>query len=474
MMREPSERHAPSSRPGRTFVTLGVGEMLSRLIGFAGTIYLARQLGVEMYGVMGLGFAVLLYATIAADCGLEYTGPREVVDAGPRLPTLVSTVLVTRMLATFAVVSIQLGVALLLEKPEQSVLALYALALVPVGLNVRWAHLGLERAGVVSVARVGGEAIRLAIVFAFVRTPADVVVVPLAQFAGDAFAAVFLLARLRSSGIPSWGRVDVRLAVSVVRRALPMLASAALAMVIYNSDLIFLRVFRDSVEVGRYLAAYTLLNFLGILGHLIALSLTPAFTHLRSVPAQRSVLLQRSLVNAMALGLPIAAGAALTAPLVIGVAFGSDYAASAPVLALLIWCLPILLYRSVMQAALVSVERQGDVLRTTVVAALANVALNLVAVPLFGMLGAAITTVAAEALRAATARAYVRQAGFRMPGLFRYARAGGSVLAMVAVLLIVRPANLWIAVLMAVCTYALALMAVGGLRVRRDGIQLST
>lgn len=473
-MREPSDGHAPNSRPGRTFVTLGAGEMLSRVIGFAGTIFLARQLGVEMYGVMGLGFAVLLYATIAADCGLEYTGPREVVDAGPRLPALVSTVLVTRMLVTVVVAAIQLGLALLLDEPEQSVLALYALALVPVGLNVRWAHLGLERAGVVAVARVGGEVLRLAIVFALVRTPSDVIVVPLAQFAGDAFAAVLLLARLRVSGVPSWGGVDIRLAVSVVRRALPMLASAALAMVIYNSDLIFLRVFRDSGEVGQYLAAYTLLNFLGVLGHLIALSLTPAFTHLRPAPAQQSALLQRSLVNVMALGLPIAAGGVLTAPQIIGVAFGADYSASAPVLALLIWCLPILLYRSVMQAALVSMERPADVLRTTVVAAVANVALNLVAVPLLGMLGAAITTVVAEALRAATARAYVRRAGFRMPGLFRYGRAVGSVLAMVAVLLIVRPVNLWIAVALAVPTYALVLMAVGGLRVRRDGIQLST
>ena len=96
------------------------------------------------------------------------------------------------------------------------------------------------------------------------------------------------------------------------------------------------------------------------------------------------------------------------------------------------------------------------------------------AVPLLGMLGAAITTVIAEALRAATARAYVRRAGLRMPGLVRYGRAVGSVLAMVAVMLIVRPVNLWLAVALAVPTYALALMAVGGLRVRRDGIQLST
>ena len=75
-------------RVSRNVLTLSVGELLSRLVGFGATIYVARQLGVREYGIIGFGFAVLLYLTAVADGGLEHTGPREVAESGPRVADL--------------------------------------------------------------------------------------------------------------------------------------------------------------------------------------------------------------------------------------------------------------------------------------------------------------------------------------------------------------------------------------------------
>lgn len=459
--------------PSRTFATLGAGELVSRLIGFAGTIYVARNLGVEMYGVIGLGFAVFVYGGILADCGLDHTGPREVVNARERLARLVWSMLVTRTAAAVLIGVILLaGSALFLDGVEQSVLAVYSLALLPVGLNLRWVHLGLERAGIVAFARVLAEGAKLAGILLLVHGPADVVFVPVAQVLGDALAAAVLWAGL-PRGTLARPRFDTTFARLVLRRALPMLVSSSLATVIYNSDQIFLRVFRGAAEVGRYLAAYTLLNFLGILGHMLTLSLTPAFTRLRAAPDQRQALFRNSLVRAFAAGLPVGVGAALAAPLIIQLVFGAEYRSSALALAVLTWVLPIVLYRSVMQAALVGSERSSDVLRTTSIAAIVNVGLNFVAVPLFGMMGAAATTVIAEGVRAAVARSYALSQGFSPPNILRYGHAVSAALAMTAVLLLVRPTTLWIAVPLGTATYVTTLVLTGGLRVDRSGIRFS-
>lgn len=469
-----ARRAAPAeSRPGYRFLTLGAGELSSRLIAFLGTIYLARQLGAEMYGVIGFGFAVLLYATIVADCGLEHTGPREVVVSRDALPTFLGSVLVVRIVAATVMAVLQLSMAAVMPNPERGVLAMYAIALIPVGFNLRWAHLGLERAGLVSLSRLLAEGLKLSLIVALVRGPSDVLLVPAAQLAGDTMGAMVLLWSLYRRGEISLRRIQIAPGLGAVRRALPMLANATLAAVIYNSDLIFLRFFRDASEVGRFLAAYTILNFVGILGHLLSLSLMPELTRLRPATGRRTELLQRSVVAATALGLPIAAGAALTAPLIVAFAFGPEYSSSAPALALLVWSFPFLLYRSVMQAALVSAEHIGDVVKTTGIAALSNVALNFIAIPLLGMMGAAITTVLAELVRAYSARKYARRDGFVPPNAVRYGRAVGSLAVMIVVLVAVRPDNLWVAVGLASATYSLMLVLSGGIRIRRRGVELS-
>src|SRR5690606_17094859 len=118
---------------------LGAGELIGRLVGFASTIYIARTLGAEMYGVVGFGFALLLYTTIFADAGLEYLGPREVVTGEEQLAALVRSLLASRVAVSLLTAGVQVAVAAFLPSPERAVVSLYALALLPVGLNLRWA-----------------------------------------------------------------------------------------------------------------------------------------------------------------------------------------------------------------------------------------------------------------------------------------------------------------------------------------------
>lgn len=458
----------------RNVATLGVGELLSRLIGFIATIYVARRLGAEAYGVIGFGFAVLLYATAVVDGGLEHTGPREVAERRDRLGPLFSTLLLTRLLLAAVGTAVMLIVAqLLFTGPERLVVSLYALALLPVGANTRWLHIGLEQSALVSGARVLSELVRVVAVLALVRGPADLGVVPLAQLAGDALAAGLLLAGVRGIGARFEWRIDRALARDVFGNAAPMVASALLALMIYNADLVFLRLFRDSVEIGLYLAGYTLINFLGILGHVLALTLVPTFTRLRGSPEARAELYHDGMARAFAAGLPIAVGGCLVARLLIETVFGNAYTLSAPVLAILIWSLPVVLLRSVLQAALISAGRQQSVLRTTLWAAIANVVLNTLAVPVFGMYGAAVTTVIAETVRMATALHYAHRAGFPVTVPRRYVRSIGAAVALAGVLLVLRPSSVWLALPVGAMVYTVALLLVGGLHLGRTGIKVT-
>jgi O-antigen/teichoic acid export membrane protein len=150
-------------------------------------------------------------------------------------------------------------------------------------------------------------------------------------------------------------------------------------------------------------------------------------------------------------------------------AFGADYAPAGPVLAILIWTFPLLLTRSVHQAALIAADARADVLRATAWAAGFNVALNLVAVPLFGMIGAACTTLGTEALRLGLALGYARKAGYRRPAPGRFLRVGIATAVMAGVVAGLSALPIWALVPCGAAAFLLALALVGGIRRGADG-----
>ncbi|MCI0437048.1 MAG: flippase [Gemmatimonadetes bacterium] len=448
----------------RSFAALGAGELLARLIGFGGTIWIARVLGVDMYGIVGFAMALTLYLTGLVDAGLEQHGPHEIAER--RLPPaeLISSVLLARTLIALALLAVVAAGGLLGPRPDGVVVAMFALTLIPAGVNSRWAHFGLDNGAIVARTRVATETVRVALLLVFVHGPDDVLLVPLAQLVGDALAAGWLLAEFRRRGIELRWRFDRALAAGVLRRAAPLLGTHLLALAIYNADVILLRVFRDVSAIGLYLAAYSLINFLGALGNVVTVSLVPSLSRLRADAAAGADLAHTALARVLVVGLPVAVGGALLASRIIEFVFHTDYARAGPVLAILIWTIPALLLRSVFMAVLISRGRQGMVLRMTGVAAALNIGTNLVAIPLFGMMGAAATTLLAELARMTVGGLYVAREGVPAAPLGRYARTGVAAAVMGGALFLLQRLPLALAIMAGAIVFFTTLTVTGGIR----------
>ena len=110
----------------RNFMALGSGEMISRVITFAATVYLARILGAEGYGVIALALCVTLYLSKVADFSIEVIGTKELAKAPDAVDKIASAVMSVRI-----VLSVMLaGVAILMTQifatePERSIMSLY-------------------------------------------------------------------------------------------------------------------------------------------------------------------------------------------------------------------------------------------------------------------------------------------------------------------------------------------------------------
>ena len=460
----------------RNFLALGSGEIMARVVAFGATVYVARTLGAAPYGVLELAAAVILYFSRVADAGFDLgLGVREMAAAPREAEELASSALTARTLLSILCIAVLVpGGLWILPEPEGAVLAAYSLTLLAVGLGARWVHVGRERTRLVAVARTAGEVAMVLLVLAVVRAPEHLVRVPFAKLAGDLLAAGILLRGLVRAGLRLRPRLDLERLRPLFRRAVPLVLSAFFALMIYNADLIFIRLFGARVDVGHYAAAYTLISFLSNVGIAYALSLLPTLTRLEARPDEQRDLYQAAHAHVVAVGLPVAIGGAMLAGPIIGLVFGGDYAPSGPALALLIWSVPIAILRDLPVTALMSRGLERKILRLTGQAAVVNLVLNLALVPALGIRGAAIATVATEVVRMALAIAAARPFGFRGPSLARYARPVAAAAAMALALHLAGDRSALIAVPAGAIVYVAALGALGGIRrAPGGGLELS-
>ena len=455
----------------RSFAALGGGEAVSRLLAFATTVYLARVLGAEGYGVIALAVGANLYLTKIADFAIEAVGTHEVARNIGSLPRLVSAVMGARIALTCVLIVVSVAAAqAFVPDPERAVLSLYFLTLLPIAANTKWVHMGRGNPRAVGVTRVVGEAIVLGIVVLAVQGARQLWLVPIAQFVGETAVVGILYGLLVRAGIRfrlSW---DPAKAAPVFRRALPLLAQILLSMVLYNSDLIFLRFIAGSASVGLYAAAYTLISFVGNLGSAYCMSLLPTLTSLGANTDGERALYQTALAHTFAVVIPISIGGQFLAIGIIETAFGPGYLPAGPALQILVWTIPFSTFRAVPWAALVARGRQNLLLRATVYGVGANVLLNMALIPFFGIKGAAVATVLTESLTGLLMLYYGAQHGLGFIPIGRFVKPAAAGLSMAAALMLLAPGPLLVRGAVGVGVYGFALVLLRAIRLRRGAL----
>ena len=465
----------------KTFAALASGDALGRVVAFLAGAFVARELGPAMFGVMAFGQAVVLYFTHLAACGVELTGTRDIAADPSRVRTVAPSILGVRTLLSAALAAVLAGGALVLLPPlDAAVVSLYALTLFGHGPSPKFVLVGLARPLPVAIARTAGEALYAVLVLALVRTADDIVYVPWAQALGDVLAVLLMLLALRRLGHNLPFELDWPAVRPLFARSFPLVLNILLGLLIFNSDLLVLRAFRDAQTVGWYSASYQLISFLINMAGAYSLSLMPALTQARSESGERRALYVDSLAQALCVGVPIAVGGALCASGLIELVFGASYEPSAMPLTVLLASIPFLLWKDVAMVGMVVAGKEKAVLRMTIAAVLFNLVANLLVIPRWGMVGAAATTLATEVLRAMLGAWYVRGLGLPLLGVARLWRTVLSASAMaVALLAIPIPRvtllgvtlpEVLLRVVAGAGVYALTLAALGGVEWRRGAL----
>lgn len=459
----------PDARLTRSFLNLAAGETVARVLAFLAMLVVARRLGPAMYGVIGVASGIMLYLHQLADAGAELAGVPVVARQREGLSELVSSVLSVRLViaAALTVLVVVVGV-FALPQPDGAILALYALGLVFVALGTRWVFVGMQQAAWVATARIAGELTTLVLVLALLSGVGEVAMVPIATLVGGAVATAIMLFALRGVGVHPRLTSDRQASRELLARGPHLVGFTLLGLVLFNADLIFLRVVSGQVAAGYYAAAYTFIAFAANLSVAWAHSVMPSLARFERADEERNTVYQTSMLLAYAVALPVAVGGILTAGPLIRLIFGAEYAAAATALAWLLPAVPIAAVREIAVVALIgSPGGERRLIRINATCAVFNVAILIPVVPVYGMVGAAIVTVLTEVLRLALAFRSARQEGFQPPAVPRFAKLALAAGAMIPALLLAGNRPFPVILGIGAIVYAALLLATGVLRLGR-------
>jgi len=184
-----------------------------------------------------------------------------------------------------------------------------------------------------------------------------------------------------------------------LRSAGNLLASNILRTLIFNFDVILIGFMLGEKHVGLYAAPYRFCFLLLAVAVAIHASYLPAFV--RAVNEGPDALIEitnRALAFSAAVGAPLVVGGMVVARPLLQALFGADYVDGTTAFRLLILSIGLIFLHGHLRNILLTLDRTSTELRIVAVATVANIVLNFLLIPMFGIAGAAASTVTAEGL----------------------------------------------------------------------------
>jgi O-antigen/teichoic acid export membrane protein len=214
--------------------------------------------------------------------------------------------------------------------------------------------------------------------------------VPIAAIIGATQIKRLGLATLRFQITPkSW--------LPLLKYSLPFAIITFTIVAAKDLDTVLLSLWRTPEEVGWYKAAYNLIFKLLFIRSALLSTLTPQMSRYYGISKNRVAKTFNSSFKILwAFSFPVAVGTTLLAePLIIWL-YTDEYAKSVLVLAILIWALPFLNLSSLCGSVTTATDKERKAVRVYTIAALLNLLTNLIAIPIWGYIGAAVSTVLTE------------------------------------------------------------------------------
>lgn len=454
------------------------------IVGLSGLVLLSlltRNLGESGYGAYATVFTWIIILKVFADLGLYMTGVRELSRTSADQTEIVGNLLLLKLISGLVVIIISVIVIVFMPY-DQTVKAgiliglssLLALTVADSFKTIFQARLKMHFA---VIGETAGALLTLILSFAVLRMGWGLCAVITAAAAGSVLN-LLLYIRFSRRFVRVRLRFDRRVARSLFHGALPLGLSGIMAVIYFRVDLLMLSWMKPLDDVGIYGAAYRVVEISSVVPALFLGTIFPLFT--RAIEACDNTLAQlydRAFSFITSLAVPMLFGGLILAGplmiLMVGQDFRIEWTFDMPLLGMvdvdaigttfriLLVAMMLMFWGQLNGHLMIAGNMQKKLLKIYFVLVPANILLNLVLIPRYSYLGAAMATLITEVVALAYTTVVVAQGLGQLPRAKRLIQAAVASIPM-AVLVWWLELHVLVLIVFGAACYFLVLRLVGG------------
>ncbi|MDY9924277.1 flippase [Methanobacterium sp.] len=379
-----------------------VAQVITYIIAFFYTINMARYLGAEGFGILTFGLSFVLILGISADLGLSSLVVREVSRNKSLTSKYAGNFLIIKIFLSIVSVISMMVIINIQNYSSLTIQVVYILALWVVVnsfsqlfYSIFQAHEKMEYQSISSI--INSIIILVGVIFGSIQ-----------GFGVLWFAFIYLLASLIVliyCFTIYWAKfkfpeleVNTIFWKSSMLAALPLSVASIFSIIAFRVDTVLLSFLQGATAVGWYGAAYKLIESLMFIPMVYTAAIFPVVSSFHSLKKSLNLLYEKSVKYSIIISLPVAAIITIYSQEIISLLYGSSYSSSVIALQILIWTVPFLFLTYLFATILISIDKQNLILKTTGVAMIFNVVVNLILIPKYSYVAASVVTVLTEAI----------------------------------------------------------------------------
>ncbi|MFI5492942.1 flippase [Actinoplanes sp. NPDC051859] len=397
-------RMSQAQRILKNAAALYVAEILARAMLLIQIVLVARMLGSTEFGKQALVLSVLAIAGNVTDFGFSTLGVKLIAAEPHEINRIGSAMLTIKVAVGFLTSAVIIAVVLVARMPADLtwMFIFSALTLISTAYTTSMSSIyrGREIMQYDAYGRIGLAFLTTASGALLLVWGKGIVAIVAMTSALTVVNALYMKSinsrrKLFQFQLPE----SVQQCNQLAKQALPFVSLAVLIAISYRVDTLILGLFESTTVVGEYSAAYRIFELFLIVPAIFAGVLLPATSaRLHSDEASAQTLTMTALRYFLYLSLPLAVGLSMLSEPIIDLVYGDEYPGSVVVLQLMSFTV-IPTFIGHLTANLFHASKRPQ--RYTYIALFSvffNIFFSFLLIPMFGMVGAAVTSVATQSI----------------------------------------------------------------------------
>lgn len=380
---------------------LFIAQLVTYVIGFFITMYTARYLGIEGFGILSLALSITAITGIFADLGLGSLMVRELARDKSLTSKYLSNTLIMKVILSFLTIGITILMVYIFKYPEPTSTVIYIITLSML-INVfngiiNAVFQAYESMEYISVGTILNSVLMLGGTLIGIYYKFDIL------FFATIYVIANLLTLISTILIYVWKfslpkiKVDLSFWKPTIKEAWPFGVAGIFVIIYYQINSIMLSLMSGNEAVGLYNAAYRLIFLFLALYNVYIIAIFPVMSSFYKTSKDTlRFAFERSFKYLLIISIPLTIGTTLIANKIILLVYGASYLPSVLALQVLVWTIIFMFLNGLAGNLLGSVNRQQVVTKITGFGAVFNILLNLILIPKFSFVGASAATVITE------------------------------------------------------------------------------